>query len=46
MLAGKSPKAFVSDKFAGKKPGFNKGQGLLTLHDFAPPITFYAQLRV
>ena len=53
MLAGllarrwcKSLKAFVYDKFAERKPGFDKGQGLLTLHDFAPPSILYVQLRV
>ena len=35
----KSPKAFSYDKFAESKPGFDKDQGLLTLHDSttAPP---------
>ena len=33
----KSPKAFVYDKFAERKPGLDKGQGLLTLHDSTPP---------
>jgi len=33
----KSPKVFVYDKFAERKPGFNKCQGLLNLHDSAPP---------
>ena len=42
----KSPKAFVYDKFAERKPGLHKGQGLLTLHDSAPPIILYVQLRV
>ena len=44
MLAGllarrwcNSPKAFVYVKFAERKPGLDKGQGLLTLHDSAPP---------
>ena len=32
----KSPKAFVYDKFAERKPGLDKGQGLLTLHDSTP----------
>ena len=31
----KSPKAFPYDKFAERKPGFDKDQGLLTLHDSA-----------
>ena len=39
-------KAFVYDKFAERKPGFDKGQGLLTLHDSTPPIILYVQLRV
>ena len=29
-----------------RKPGLNKDQRLLTLHDFTPPIIFYAQLKV
>ena len=33
----KSPKVFVYDKFAERKPGFDKGQGLLILHDSTPP---------
>ena len=41
----KSPKAFAY-KFAERKPGFAKGQGLLTLHDYTPPIILYAQLKV
>ena len=54
MLAGllarrycKSPKTFAYDKFAERKPGFDKDQGLLTLHDSTPsPIILYAQLKV
>ena len=42
----KSPKAFVYDKFAERKPGLDKGQGLVTLHDSSPPIILYVQLRV
>ena len=43
----KSPKAFVYDKFAERKPGFDKDQRLLTLHDSTPsPIILYAQLKV
>ena len=43
----KSPKAFAYDKFAESKPGFDKDQGLLTLHDSTPsPIILYAQLKV
>ena len=29
-----------------RKPGLNKDQRLLTLHDFTPPIILYAQLKV
>ena len=29
-----------------RKPGLNKDQRLLTLHDFTPPIILYVQLRV
>ena len=29
-----------------RKPGLDKDQGLLTLHDFTPPIILYAQLKV
>ena len=29
-----------------RKPGLNKDQRLLTLHDFTPPIIFYAQFKV
>ena len=29
-----------------KKPGLDKDQRLLTLHDFTPPIILYAQLKV
>ena len=29
-----------------RKPGLDKDQGLLTLHDFTPPIILYVQLRV
>ena len=29
-----------------RKPGPNKDQRLLTLHDFTPPIILYAQLKV
>ena len=47
----KSPKAFAYDKFAERKPGFDKDQGLLTLHDSTCPphhhhIILYAQLKV
>jgi len=44
----KSPKAFAYDKFTERKPGFDKDQGLLTLHDSTPrpPIILYAQLKV
>ena len=42
----KSPKPFVYDKFAEKKAWSDKDQGLLTLHDFTPPIILYAQLKV
>ena len=54
MLAGllarrycKSPKTFAYDKFAERKPAFDKDQGLLTLHDSTPaPMILYAQLKV
>ena len=42
----KSPKPFVYDNFVEKKPWFDKDQRLLTLHDFTPPIIFYAQFKV
>jgi len=42
----KSPKAFVYDKSAERKPGLNKGQGLLTLHDSVSSIILYVQLKV
>ena len=43
----KSPKTFAYDKFTKKKPGFDKDQELLTLHDSTPsPIILYAQLKV
>ena len=29
-----------------RKPGLDKDQRLLTLHDFTPPIILYAQLKV
>ena len=29
-----------------RKPGFDKDQRLLTLHDFKPPVILYAQLKV
>ena len=29
-----------------RKPGLDKDQRLLTLHDFTPPIILYAQLNV
>ena len=29
-----------------RKPGFDKDQRLLTLHDFTPPVILYAQLKV
>ena len=29
-----------------RKPGLDKDQGLLTLHDFTPPIILYVQLKV
>ena len=29
-----------------RKPGLNKDQRLLSLHDFTPPIILYVQLRV
>ena len=38
---------FAYDKFAERKPGFDKDQGLLTLQDSTPsPIILYAQLKV
>ena len=40
------PKAFAYDKFAERKPGFDKDQGLLTLHDYPFPHYLYAQLNV
>ena len=42
----KSPKPFVYNKLQKGKPGLNKDQRLLTLHDFTPPIILYVQLRV
>ena len=42
----KSPKAFAYDKFAERKPGFDKDQGLLTLHDSTPtPLSSMHDLR-
>ena len=38
--------SIVYNRFAERKPGLDKGQGLLTLHDSAPPIFLYVQLRV
>ena len=29
-----------------RKPGLDKDQRLLTLHDFTPPVILYAQLKV
>ena len=42
----KSPKHLYTIRLQKRKPGLDKDQGLLTVHDFTPPIILYAQLKV